>query len=367
MTRTERTSYWFIAGTFVLVGVLHLGTPLLAALFSFFLLERLFFGQSKALAITLFALILVAGSVALASFTTQAVVALPAVADSAIPSIIDHAERNGIELPFTDWASLKDVTLESAKNQVQAVGRFATGATRELVFLLIGIVVAVSLFLNSAVDLDRAAHRIRNNLYTLTTEAIAARFRVFYASFATVMGAQIVISAINTALTAIFAFAVGLPNAVVIVGVTFLCGMLSVVGNLISNTIIVFIAFTVSPKMALLALGFLVLIHKLEYFLNSKIIGDRIRNPVWLTLLGLILGEKLMGIPGMILAPVLLHYAKVEASRIAVDEPEGAAATAGVVAPAPVAAIPMGLGQAAPPAQPAPASGEAEPPRAVAS
>jgi predicted PurR-regulated permease PerM len=65
----------------------------------------------------------------------------------------------------------------------------------------------------------------------------------------------------------------------------------------------------------LIALGFLVVIHKLEYFLNSKIIGDRIKSPLWLTLIGLVLGEKLMGIPGMILAPVVLHYIKVEASQ----------------------------------------------------
>ena len=75
------------------------------------------------------------------------------------------------------------------------------------------------------------------------------------------------------------------------------------------------ISITLSPKMALLALLFLILLHKLEYFLNSKIIGDRIKNPMWLTLLGLIIGETLMGIPGMILAPAVLHYIKVEASR----------------------------------------------------
>ena len=49
--------------------------------------------------------------------------------------------------------------------------------------------------------------------------------------------------------------------------------------------------------MALVALVFLIAIHKLEYFLNSKIIGERIRNPIWLTLLALIVGERLMGIP----------------------------------------------------------------------
>jgi len=73
--------------------------------------------------------------------------------------------------------------------------------------------------------------------------------------------------------------------------------------------------------MALAALIFLVAVHKLEYFLNSKIIGHRIRNPLWLTLLALVLGEKLMGIPGMILAPVLLHYLKVETSGIELKRP----------------------------------------------
>jgi len=31
-------------------------------------------------------------------------------------------------------------------------------------------------------------------------------------------------------------------------------------------------------------------------------------------LIGLVVGERLAGIPGMILAPVMLHYIKVEAS-----------------------------------------------------
>src|SRR5207237_10193867 len=93
-------------------------------------------------------------------------------------------------------------------------------------------------------------------------------------------------------------------------------GLLPVVGNPISNTIIVGIGITVSTRMAMAALIFLVVVHKLEYFLNSKIVGDRIRNPFWLTLLALVVGERLMGVPGMILAPVVLNYIKLEASRI---------------------------------------------------
>ena len=85
-----------------------------------------------------------------------------------------------------------------------------------------------------------------------------------------------------------------------------------------SNTIIVFVALTVSLKLAIGALVFLVLIHKLEYFLNSKIIGSRIRNPVWLTLIALIIGERLMGIPGLILAPVVMNYLRVEMLKVEV-------------------------------------------------
>src|SRR5436309_2975887 len=76
---------------------------------------------------------------------------------------------------------------------------------------------------------------LANNLFSLCAEAIAARFRTFYSSFATVMGAQVVISTINTVLTAIFVLATHLPYAAVVIGATFLCGLLPIVGNLVSN------------------------------------------------------------------------------------------------------------------------------------
>jgi predicted PurR-regulated permease PerM len=129
------------------------------------------------------------------------------------------------------------------------------------------------------------------------------------------MGAQILISLINTALTTAFLLLNHFPYAGVIIVLTFMCGLLPIIGNLMSNTLIVGVGITLSPRTALLALLFLVLLHKLEYFLNSKIVGDRIKNPMWLTLLGLVIGEVLMGVPGMILAPAVLHYIKVEASR----------------------------------------------------
>lgn len=325
--RTEgkpaRFSYLFMIGTLILLGVLHLATPLLVALFAYLALTKLHFqGRVNRWLTVLLFVVLVSGiAYSLGHFVNQTVRALPVIADKAIPSVIQLAREYQIELPFTDYDSLKDLAFETVKHQVNYLGRaarFARGATAQFIFVIVGCVVAISLFINPRLELNPEKYVVRDNLYSLCCDQIAHRFASFYQSFATVIGAQIVISAINTTFTAIFVLAVGLPYAVVVVGVTFLCGLIPVIGNLISNTVIVSIGFTVSPKMALSALVFLVVIHKLEYFLNSKIIGDRIRNPLWLTLLALVLGEKLMGIPGMILAPVVLNYIRMEASCIEV-------------------------------------------------
>ena len=324
--RPVRVSYLFMVGTLVVVACFRLATPLLVALFAYMALTKLRFLKrgGKPVAVVLFVILVSGIAYALGHFTNHTVRALPVIADRAIPSVIQWAREYQIELPFTDYDSLKDLAFDTVKSQVNYLGnvaRFARGATTQFIFVVVGCVVAISLFLNPRLELEREKHLVRDNLYSLCCDQIGRRFEVFYQSFARVIGAQITISAINTVFTTIFVFAVGLPYAVVVIGVTFLCGLIPVIGNLISNTVIVGIGFTVSPKMALSALVFLVVIHKLEYFLNSKIIGGRIRNPLWLTLLALVLGEKLMGIPGMILAPVVLHYIKAEASGVDLKAP----------------------------------------------
>lgn len=322
MTKSARISYGFILLMLVVVAGLHMATPLITALFSYFALTRLGFWKQKWLAITLFLLLVVSIFYGFVFFIREALVALPKVAEQSIPSIVEFAEKQGIALPFEDWDQMKKelspLIIENLKGQLHYLGNFAKLATKQSVFLVIGFVVAISMYINPRLELGRETHAIKNNFYSVTCDEISARFASFYESFATVMGAQLTISMINTALTSIFVASVSLPYAPVVIGVTFLCGLLPIIGNLISNSVIVGIGFTISPQMAMGALVFLILLHKLEYLLNSKIIGDRIKNPIWLTLLGLILGERLMGIPGMILAPVILHYIKREASQIEV-------------------------------------------------
>ena len=316
MITPARLSYVVLAATIVLAGLLHLGVPLLVVLFSYFALRQLYFlTKRKWLALILFGLVVVAIAAAAVFLTRAAILALPDVADTSIPSASAWAQKRQIELPFTDFESLRQIVIDALRpeaNYLRNVANFAKSTTAVLVFCILGIVAAGSLFIKTGLDPYRTTHRVKNNLYSICCDEVSTRFRDFYRSFATVMGAQITISLINTALTAIFLIAVGMRHAALLIAVTFLCGLVPIAGNLISNTIIVFVALTVSLKLAIGALVFLVAIHKLEYFLNSKIIGDRIRNPVWLTLIALIIGERLMGVPGLILAPIVLNYLRVE-------------------------------------------------------
>jgi len=316
MTTPARVSYGVLALTLVLAGVLHLAAPLLVILFSYFALRQLYsLTKRRWLALVLFIVVVLGIAAAAVSFTRAAILALPDVADTSIPSASAWAQRRQIELPFTDFESLRAVvidTLQQEAHYLRNVAHFAGSTTAVLVFSIIGIVAAGSLFFKAGLDPHRATHPVKNNLYSICCDEVSTRFRDFYRSFATVMGAQITISLINTALTGLFVVAVRMPHTPLLIAITFLCGLVPIVGNLVSNAIIVFVALTVSLKLAIAALVFLVVIHKLEYFLNSKIIGDRIRNPAWLTLIALIIGERLMGIPGLILAPVVLNYLRVE-------------------------------------------------------
>jgi predicted PurR-regulated permease PerM len=103
-----------------------------------------------------------------------------------------------------------------------------------------------------------------------------------------------------------------LPLAKTMVAVTFIVGLLPVVGNLVSNTVIVVVSLSQSVSVALASLIFLVVIHKLEYFLNARIVGSRIRARAWELLLAMLAMEAAFGVPGLVAAPIYYAYLKDE-------------------------------------------------------
>ncbi|MGN6977271.1 AI-2E family transporter, partial [Neisseria sp. P0006.S006] len=106
--------------------------------------------------------------------------------------------------------------------------------------------------------------------------------------------AQVKISLIDTFLTGLYLylvlplFGVELPFKMTVLIVAFIVGLIPVAGNLISNTIIIILSLGASLYVALASLVFLVVIHKLEYFLNAKIIGSEIESSAWELLVAMV-------------------------------------------------------------------------------
>jgi predicted PurR-regulated permease PerM len=154
--------------------------------------------------------------------------------------------------------------------------------------------------------------------YRPLAAALHERMINLHNAFRNIVFAQVRIAAINAVLTAIYLMivlplaGVQLPLAKTLVAITFFAGFLPVIGNLISNTVIVIVGLSHSLSVAIASLAFLIVIHKLEYFLNAKIIGSHINARAWELLTAMLMMEAIFGLPGVIAAPVYYAYAKQE-------------------------------------------------------
>jgi predicted PurR-regulated permease PerM len=190
--------------------------------------------------------------------------------------------------------------------QLQVAGK---QAVRVVVQLGIGIVLGAMLALHSAKERPQGGP---------LSVALKARAAHLVSAFHDVVFAQVKISALNTLFTGGFLlvalplFGVALPLAKTLVVLTFVIGLLPVIGNLISNTLIFVVALSVSLFVALAALAFLIVIHKLEYFFIARLIGARIQAFAWELLLAMLVMESLFGIAGLIAAPIYYAYVKRE-------------------------------------------------------
>ena len=226
------------------------------------------------------------------------------IADSRkiLPEWVDsHLPANAVTLQqtVTEW-------LRAHSKDIQFLGK---EAGRHIAHMLIAMVIGAMLALREATQRDR---------YPAFARSMVDRVTLFADAFRNIVFAQVRISAINAAFTGIYLavvlpiFGIELPFTKTMILITFIVGLLPVVGNLISNTIIVVVSMSHSLGIALSSLLFLVVIHKLEYFLNARIVGGQIRAHAWELLVAMLTMEAAFGIPGIVAAPIYYAYIKSE-------------------------------------------------------
>jgi len=232
---------------------------------------------------------------------------------SAVAETLDHIKRT---LPTNLAVSLPDTVEEIQSNLVDLMrenGRHLSEIGMEGVktfaHVLLGMVIGGMTALHSFKGVEE---------WPALSAALHNRLKVLSESFYKVVFAQAKISTLNTILTAIYLAVilplcgVHLPMMTMLIIFTFVAGMLPVVGNLISNAVIVVISLGVSPAVGGASLVFLVLVHKLEYFTNAKIVGGEVHARAWELLCAMIVMEAIFGIGGMVAAPIVYAWLKSE-------------------------------------------------------
>ena len=220
------------------------------------------------------------------------------------PTLVSYMPENLLDLKGS-----VSVFIQHHINELSVAGK---NGLHSLAHILVGIVISVLLSLHRFGAIAEA----RPFAFTMR-----ARFSLLSKAFENIVFAQIKISSINTILTSMFLlvvlpfFDIHVPYAKTLVTITFFTGLLPVIGNLISNTLITIMSIGISFKVAILALIFLVLMHKLEYFINAKIVGSRIQAAAWEILVAMITMESIFGISGLILAPITYAYIKSELNQ----------------------------------------------------
>jgi predicted PurR-regulated permease PerM len=148
--------------------------------------------------------------------------------------------------------------------------------------------------------------------------ALHVRAQRLAEAFEKVVFAQVKISGLNTFLTTMYLllilplFGVHLPLLTVLIPLTFIAGMLPVIGNLVSNAAIVVISLGISLGVATASVVFLILIHKLEYFTNARIVGSEVNARAWELLCAMLVMEAIFGVAGLVAAPVVYAWLKAE-------------------------------------------------------
>jgi predicted PurR-regulated permease PerM len=319
---------WLIAGFLLLFALrFHLLPGLLAGLLVYELVHiiapRLRLaraGAGKVAAVALLAVVVVAmltllffGAVA---FFRSDAGSLPALLQK-MAEIIEGSRGNlpdwVVESLPADADSLKHAIVTWLRvhgGEVELAGR---EAGRTVVHILIGMVIGALVSLRGV----RPGESHGPLAHALTERA--ARLGE---AFRRVVFAQVRIAALNTAFTMIYLVAVlpmlgvHLPFTKTMIAITFVTGLLPVVGNLISNSVIVVVSLANSLPVAIASLAFLVVIHKLEYFLNARIVGSQIHARAWELLLAMLAMEAAFGLAGLVAAPIYYAYVKDElASR----------------------------------------------------
>lgn len=325
-------SYLLVAIAIITLFILHLMQVVIAALVGFLLINKLhsvICEKSKSKnAHNLTLLVISVIVVGLLSFLGVGIYSslrmgtgnfetLSLEAMKVVNQIKTYLPENLLKYIPDDIFALKTKVAEFTQEHMSAMLHMTSASIKNFASVLLGFFVGGVVAFSFLHTKNENSQAINLEKYPYLNEC-KKRLEIFANIFAKVGGAQIKISAINTVLTAIYLLIIlpltgnHIQYATTLVICTFIFGIIPVLGNLISNTLIFLMSLLVSFPLAICSIIFLIVVHKLEYYINAKIVGSEIKTSIWELLIAMIVMQAIFGVIGVVLAPVIYGYIKEE-------------------------------------------------------
>ncbi|SCC06183.1 AI-2E family transporter [Gilliamella intestini] len=323
------------SGSFIILMHVHLMPAVIAGLLTYTLTQKLdnflsrkmvrFSHQSKLISVLVLTTVIIgifiggfwylfAWFVDMAKHPTETLTNIRLVVNNVInslPSNVTHYLPDNID-------EIESTIMIYLKEHVFYLQSIIKKVFHDLVILIVGMI--IGLILGYKQNQRNAVH----NPVTKRplTKALKASLNRLVVVFQYVAISQVVIALFNTIMTAILLFiilpmfGIHLPFSKSLVLATFVFGLIPIIGNLIVNVLIFFVAFTVSFTVAMVIIVYLILIHKMEYVLNAKIVGAKIHAGICELLIAMLFLETLFGVIGLIFAPIFYAFIKLSLKEL---------------------------------------------------
>lgn len=322
--KIELASYILMTIFILSAFVLNLVPALVAGLLIYLLITSIFNGLKKKVGananrVTILILAAIVASVISlitfailnsVSYGTDGITSLANETFRIVAELKNYLPESWLALIPQDMIVIKEKVVEVVKENVLNIFAVTASSFKIMTQMFLGMIVG-AIIAFCEVDKEHKAYRPLAN-------EIMNRIHVFKECFSKLIVSQIKISAINTTLTAIYLivvlpiFGVDMPYKTTLLIVTFICGLIPVIGGIISNSLIIILSLTIGIKVVIASVVFLFLVNLSEYYTNAKIVGGEMNTTMWELLIAMIVMEVIFGIWGVVLAPVIYGYIKQE-------------------------------------------------------
>ncbi len=228
---------------------------------------------------------------------------------SSAPELINQLKSNPTFAHLNDQYGFLDTLQERVTLWVKD-GKFVLTAFGGIVgvgkvvlngaFAALTILILTLYFMASLPQITKIAYRIapasRRDRIAKISDAIIARIGTF-------VGSQVLVAFLAAVFIGSLSFALGLPYAISLGMLIFVCALIPLVGHFIGAAVVTLVAFAQSPTRGLIALIAYIAYQQIEnYMIVPRIMKRNLAIPGLVTIIAALVGTSLLGLVGALLA-----------------------------------------------------------------